>query len=590
MDSPETTTDAAAALGTTVFTANGRVHPHGQYTHWYFEYGPDSYYGRRTAPEPLPARRGAHYAESWDEGCNGWTGDFGCREEHRTDGGPSKGYLRVIGPSVSCDFNHDASGVLHLMTGLQTGPLGERTVQLGGGDGDIRNARVSLYLRGNDWQPNGSEFGFWLQCQSNIERGNAHGWRRANYTYCSYPLTDYLVDGEWHRVEFDLISNSTLWTYGGNNSIQQGPNALRYAYWPIDQCLAHANINMLFLSTLVNPENPPTGSVDFDELEIAYCNQSLIYPGNGGRLISAPESAPDDPAVLTDGWRAGTGHMWRSASNPDSPQAFVYRFESEVLVDTVQIHQHPDWPAKDVEILVSMDGDSFHSIAALELKEYAAGRPGTTFGLRGGLEAQARFLKVELLSGYRDLHWGLGEIEIFGSGGGFPHDNVEQHVSHDIVDLSPGQTYHFRLVAESDSGKSYGERRTFTTPDSQKPLAATGVANRVTATTAKLSGRMNAMGCVSYYYFEYGRTPYEDTPFGNPTVTNVEWKRPLRSSPQAVQMPMPGTFAGLQPTMRTVVDNLEDLEPGATYHYRLVAVNQHGVTCGDDATFTTRRE
>ena len=73
-------------------------------------------------------------------------------------------------------------------------------------------------------------------------------------------------------------------------------------------------------------------------------------------------------------------------------------------------------------------------------------------------------------------------------------------------------------------------------------------------------------------------------------MTNVEWKRPLTSSPQAVQMPMPGTFAGLQPTMRTVVDSLEDLEPGTTYHYRLVAVNQHGVTCGDDATFTTRRE
>ena len=69
MDSPETTTGAAPALGTTGFTGNERVNPHGHHTHCYFEYGPDSSYGRRTDPEPLPTRRAAHYAESWDQGC-----------------------------------------------------------------------------------------------------------------------------------------------------------------------------------------------------------------------------------------------------------------------------------------------------------------------------------------------------------------------------------------------------------------------------------------------------------------------------------------------------------------------------------------
>ena len=446
--------------------------------------------------------------------------------------------------------------------------------------------RVSLYLRGHDWQPNGSEFGLWLQCQSNIELGHDPGWRRANYSYCSHPLTEYLLDGEWHRVELDLINDSTLWTYGGNNSIQQGPNAVRYAYWPIDQCLSHANVNLLFLSTFVNPENPPTGSVDFDELEIAYCNRSLVYPGNGGERISWPDS-PEDTSALTDGWRAGEGRTWRSAADPVDAQEFVYRFDNDVVLDTVQLHQHPEWPAKDVDVLVSDDGERFRKVLELTLDEYDSENPGTTFGLARGLKAQGCFVKIQILSGYRDRHWGLGEIEIFGSGVHLPHDEVEQHVSTDIVDLTPGKTYHYRLVAESDAGRSYGEESIFTTPDSQKPLATSGAATRVTATTAKLNGRMNAMGCVSYYYFEYGRTPYEDTPFGNATDTAVEWRRPLTSSPQAVQMPLPGTFAGLQPTMRTVVDNLQDLEPGSTYHYRLVAVSQHGVTYGDNASFTT---
>ena len=96
----DATTGAASALGTTGFTANGRVHPHGLYTHRYFDYGTDSTCGQRTEPEPLPARRAAYYAKTWDEGCNGWTGDFGCQHQHLTDGGLSKGYLRITEPQV----------------------------------------------------------------------------------------------------------------------------------------------------------------------------------------------------------------------------------------------------------------------------------------------------------------------------------------------------------------------------------------------------------------------------------------------------------------------------------------------------------
>ena len=43
----------------------------------------------------------------------------------------------------------------------------------------------------------------------------------------------------------------------------------------------------------------------------------------------------------------------------------------------------------------------------------------------------------------------------------------------------------------------------------------------------------------------------------------------------------------MQITPRTAVWNLADLKPGTTYHYRLVAMNQHGVAYGEDATLTT---
>ncbi len=588
---PDATTGAATAIGTTGLTANGVVHPHGEHTHYYFEYGTSDTFGWRTEPTPLSARRTAHYVESWDDGVAGWHSHFGCNHEHLTEGGPSPGFFRLTEQPLVNDFNHDASGVLHLMTGVETGPLNELGLHLGGGDGDLRDAHVSLYLRGNDWQPNGSEFGFWLQCQSNIELLNNPGWRRANYAYCGNPLTDYLMDGEWHKVEFDLVNDSTAWSYGGNNSIQQGPSAVRYEYWPIDQCLAHANCNIIFLSNFVNPENPPTGSVDFDELEITYCNHSLIQPGNGGELISWPQDSDDDPATLTDGWRFGDGKMWRSAVNPKSPQEFVYRFEREVIVEAIQLHQHTEWPTKGVEVLVSQDGDRFSPILSgsqVTVPESNPNGPNQVHKLERGLRASARYLKVRLLSGYRDRHWGLGEIEIFGSGAQLPHDDIEQHVGAEIRGLTPGSACHYRLVAENEFGTSYGEPRTFQIPAAPKPIATTGGASRMTATTAKLDGRMNPMGCYTHYFFQYGRDiDYRDTPFEHATVATVHRKRPLAESPQAVQLPLPGTYAGLQQTMRTVVDNLTDLEPDTTYHYRLVAVNQHGVTYGDDATFTT---
>ena len=586
---PETITGAATAIGMRGFTANGVVHPHGEHTHCYFEYGTNSSYGWRTEPTPLPARRAAHYAESWDEDTAGWPGYFGCKREHLTEGGPSPGLLRITEQPLVNDFNHDASGVLHLMTGIDTGPFDG--VYMGGGDGDLRDAHISIYLRGNDWQPHGSEFGFWLQCQSNIELLNDPGWRRANYTYCSNPLTDYLMDGEWHKVEFDLVNDSTLWSYAGNNSIQQGPSAVRYDYWSIDQSLAHANCNMIFLSTFVNPENPPTGSIDFDELEITYCNRSLIYPGNGGELVGWPEDSGDDPGALTDGWRFGEGRMWRSTENPTAPQEFVYRFDREVTIEAIQLHQHTEWPTRGFEVLTSQDGSTFSPILSgshMTLLENSTNGPNQAFRSERDLRAQARSVKVRLLSGYRDGHWGLGEIEIFGAGAELPHDDVVHHVGAEIGGLTSGSTCHYRLVAENESGKSYGEEQTFMVPPTPKPLATTGAASRITATTAKLEGRMNSMGCYTHYFFQYGQDlDYQDTPFAYATVATVQRKRPLTESPQAVQLPLPGTFAGLQQTMRSVVDNLEDLEPGTTYHYRLVAVNQHGVTYGDDATFTT---
>src|SRR5262249_4383851 len=136
------------------------------------------------------------------------------------------------------------------------------------------------------------------------------------------------------------------------------------------------------------------------------------------------------------------------------------------------------------------------------------------------------------------------------------------YVNTDIENLKRGTLYHYRLVAVSSQGVSHGEDRTFTTPATTAPIAETGKATRITASTAKVEGRMNPLGVAAQFYFEDG------------TDTRYESKTPSADG-------------GLQITPRTVFANLSGLKPATAYHYRLVAVNKSGTTYGRDESFTT---
>ena len=594
---PTVATGPASALGTTAMTVNGIVHPHGLHATYKVEYGATTAYGSATEEAALPPRLGAYYHESWEDGFAGWGNFFQCETEHRGDGKASRGYIRYTEQSLVNDFNHEATGVLHLITGFYTGNRwalirsheevkgDEPASNLGGGDADLRGARLSLWLRGNGWRPNGSELVCWVQSQSNAEVHHSAGWRRANWGYNGHYLTDYLVDGEWHKVELTLSNDAQAWSYGGNNPAQQQEHAARYAYWPLDSTLGHNNINFLLVLAYVDPQDPPTGSVDFDELLITYRNRSLVFPGNGGRLVAWPVDSADDPATLTDGWRNGPGRVWRSVENPTAPQEFVFAFDTSVDIESLQVHNNPDWPGKNVEVLVSEDGHSYERVGTYVLPEKGEPSDNFAFVQAEGISTAARFLRVRLISGYRERHLGLGEIEVFGTGARMPTDDAPYSVNIDVDGLDPGQTFHYRLVATGDEGTSYGDDRQFTSPATLRPLAETGDASRVTETTAKLEGRLNPLGAPTYFFFEYGTdTDYSDTPFNVDGLARRHQTQPS----ERINLPVPGTYAGTQVTPRTVLLNLEGLRPGTTYHYRVVAVSQHGISYGDDATFTTQ--
>jgi hypothetical protein len=143
-----------------------------------------------------------------------------------------------------------------------------------------------------------------------------------------------------------------------------------------------------------------------------------------------------------------------------------------------------------------------------------------------------------------------------------------QAVSRALTGLHAGTTYHYRLLATNSAGTTVGADATFATagspppPPPPLPTASTRSATAIGTTRSTLRGGVNPKGAQTTYYFEFGLTPA----YG------------LRSTSQTLA-------AGTR--TRSVRATLTGLQPGTTYHYRLVAVNANGTALGRDHTFTT---
>ena len=94
------------------------------------------------------------------------------------------------------------------------------------------------------------------------------------------------------------------------------------------------------------------------------------------------------------------------------------------------------------------------------------------------------------------------------------------------------------------------------------PVATTGVATSVTATTATLNGTVDPNKESTAYWFEFGTT----TAYGNQTAA---------------------ADAGPANAAKSVSADIAGLAPNTTYHFRLVAKNASATVAGADATFTT---
>ena len=133
-----------------------------------------------------------------------------------------------------------------------------------------------------------------------------------------------------------------------------------------------------------------------------------------------------------------------------------------------------------------------------------------------------------------------------------------------LTGLVPGETTHYRVVAESIGGRVEGVDRILVVPPAP-PLAVTGEAEDVTPTGATMHGTVNARNDQTTVWFEYG--------------LSTLYISGIAATPNSV--------SGLSDVL--VSAGVSGLLPNTTYHYQVVAENSAGCTEGGDRVFTTAK-
>jgi hypothetical protein len=131
------------------------------------------------------------------------------------------------------------------------------------------------------------------------------------------------------------------------------------------------------------------------------------------------------------------------------------------------------------------------------------------------------------------------------------------------IELRPGTTYHYAIVATNSTGSIVGPDVVFTTAPPTPPLAATGPAGGVSDTSATLNGSVDTRELPTVSQFEFGTAPG------------------VGSLVPATVTPGAGSIETLTASF------LGNLHPGTTYYFRTVATNADGTVDGAESSFTT---
>jgi hypothetical protein len=140
-------------------------------------------------------------------------------------------------------------------------------------------------------------------------------------------------------------------------------------------------------------------------------------------------------------------------------------------------------------------------------------------------------------------------------------DETGHAVTTDLTGLTPGTTYHYRVVASNFGGATSSANQTVNTPAA--PVIESVSSSGIGHTAATLEARINPGFRPTTYRFEYGLT----SAYGASTPETG-----LGAADNVPQLATAGVGS---------------LRPGVIYHYRVVATNAEGIVAGADQSLTT---
>ncbi len=157
----------------------------------------------------------------------------------------------------------------------------------------------------------------------------------------------------------------------------------------------------------------------------------------------------------------------------------------------------------------------------------------------------------------KNRYYAGGSTPEASAGEAFADEVVE---SPQITGLRAGTTYDYALEATNEVGTEVGPNYEFTTAPGTPPVVGAGSASAITQASAMIADAIDPKGLPTTYELDLGADPsYSGAKIFGQVVEGYE----------------------------TIAVRLEDLAPGTTYYYRILATNEDGTTEGPGQMFTT---
>jgi hypothetical protein len=180
----------------------------------------------------------------------------------------------------------------------------------------------------------------------------------------------------------------------------------------------------------------------------------------------------------------------------------------------------------------------------------------TTATLNGSVNPEGVATTYQFVYGTTTAYGTLDPVTPAGAGA----DSSNHTESANVSGLSPNTVYHYRIAATDASGTYYGQDKTFETAG--PPTLEGEAAVETSRTQSTIQGAIDPHGFDTHYMVEYGTS----AAYGASTAT---------------------TDVGSEAAYQTVSTRISGLQPGRTYHYRIVASSSQGAVDSPDLTLTT---